>query len=67
MSNKSQKGFNGTPKARTRRQNAIARLEEQLNVKVKQVKVEGKNVTAPLTDSDMERIKKELTTLKARS
>jgi hypothetical protein len=54
MSNKSQKGFNGTPKARNRRTNVISRLETQLKTN------DG------LTDENVTRIKKELEILKTR-
>lgn len=54
MANGSQKKFNGTPKARTRRQNVIERLETQLKI------------DETLTEDKTTRIKKELTTLKTR-
>lgn len=66
MSNGSQKKFNGTPKARTRRQNVVERLEKQLKAGNKSANVEGKIVNIPLTESDTNRINKELTTLKTR-
>jgi hypothetical protein len=63
MSNGSQKKFNGTPKARTRRTNAIARLEAQLKTGVKP----GEGTTLiTLDEKDTNRINKELTTLKTR-
>ena len=66
MANGSQKKFNGTPKARTRRTNVIARLEAQLKAGNKSSKVEGKIVSVPLEEKDTNRINKELTTLKTR-
>jgi hypothetical protein len=66
MANGSQKKFNGTPKARTRRQNVVARLENQLKVGNKSSKVEGKVVNVPLEEKDTNRINKELTILKTR-
>ena len=66
MANGSQKKFNGTPKARTRRQNVIERLEKQLKAGNKSSKVEGKIVNIPLDEKDTNRINKELTTLKTR-
>jgi hypothetical protein len=66
MANGSQKKFNGTPKARTRRQNVIERLEKQLKVSNKSTKELGKIVLVPLDEKDTNRINKELTTLKTR-
>ena len=66
MANGSQKKFNGTPKARTRRTNVIERLEKQLKVGNKSAKVEGKVVDVSLDEKDINRINKELTTLKTR-
>lgn len=66
MANGSQKKFNGTPKARTRRQNVIERLEKQLKAGNKSTKELGKMVLVPLTESDTNRINKELTILKTR-
>jgi hypothetical protein len=66
MSNGSQKKFNGTPKARTRRTNVIARLETQLKAGNKPAKVEGKITSVPLDEKDTNRINKELSILKTR-
>jgi hypothetical protein len=66
MANGSQKKFNGTPKARTRRQNVITRLEKQLKASNKPAKVEGKITNVSLEEKDINRINKELTTLKTR-
>ena len=66
MANKSQKKFNGTPKARTRRTNVIERLEKQLKVGNKITKVEGKITSVSLDEKDVTRINNELTTLKTR-
>jgi hypothetical protein len=66
MSNGSQKKFNGTPKARTRRTNVIERLEKQLKVGNKTAKVEGKVTSVSLDEKDTNRINKELETLKKR-
>ena len=66
MSNGSQKKFNGTPKARTRRTNVIERLEAQLKAGNKPAKVEGKITSVPLDEKDTNRINKELSTLKTR-
>lgn len=66
MANGSQKKFNGTPKARTRRQNVIERLEKQLKAGNKSTTLEGKTVSVPLDEKDTNRINKELTTLKTR-
>ena len=66
MSNGSQKKFNGTPKARTRRTNVIERLETQLKVSNKISKVEGKITSISLDEKDTNRINKELETLKKR-
>jgi hypothetical protein len=66
MANKSQKKFNGTPKARTRRQNVIERLEKQLKADNKSAKELGKMVLVPLDEKDINRINKELTILKTR-
>jgi hypothetical protein len=63
MSNGTVKGFNGTPKARTRRTGVITRLEAQLKSGVKSVKGGG---TTELVDADVKRINKELSTLKER-
>ena len=66
MSNGSQKKFNGTPKARTRRTNVIERLEAQLKTGNKTAKVEGKVTSVSLDEKDTNRINKELETLKKR-
>jgi len=66
MSNGSQKKFNGTPKARTRRTNVIERLEKQLKAGNKLSKIEGKVVNIPLDEKDTNRINKELEILKKR-
>jgi hypothetical protein len=66
MSNGSQKKFNGTPKARTRRTNVITRLETQLKKNTKSTKELGKMVLVPLEEKDTNRINKELETLKKR-
>lgn len=68
MSNKSTKGYNGTPQAKTRRNTVIKALESQLKSGKKYEKVNGKttNKKVDLTDSDKERISKELETLKSR-
>lgn len=66
MSNKSQKGFNGTPKARTRRVNVIARLESQLKAGTKPSKENGKMITVSLEEKDINRIGREMETLKKR-
>jgi hypothetical protein len=66
MANGSQKKFNGTPKARTRRTSVIGRLEKQLKVNTKSTKELGKMVLVPLDEKDTNRINKELTTLKTR-
>ena len=66
MANGSQKKFNGTPKARTRRTNVIARLESQLKTNTKSTKELGKMVLVPLEEKDTNRINKELATLKTR-
>jgi hypothetical protein len=66
MANGSQKKFNGTPKAKTRRTNVIVRLEKQLKSGNKTTKVEGKIVSVSLDEKDTNRINKELTTLKTR-
>jgi hypothetical protein len=66
MANKSQKKFNGTPKARTRRTNVIERLEAQLKSGTKFSKLEGKITSLPLEEKDTNRINKELETLKKR-
>jgi hypothetical protein len=68
--NKSKKLFNGQQKAKQRRESAIIRLQEQLKLGLKTVKddfQEIPGITAhPLTESDITRIKKELSTLKSR-
>ena len=66
MANGSQKKFNGTPKAKTRRTNVIVRLEKQLKSGNKTTKAEGKIVSVSLDEKDINRINKELTTLKTR-
>lgn len=67
MSNKSQKGFNGTPKARTRRVNVIARLEKQLKSGMRPPKkFEGTVADVLLMERDINRIGKEMETLKKR-
>ena len=66
MANGSQKKFNGTPKARTRRTNVIERLEAQLKAGNKPAKVEGKITSVPLDEKDTNRINKELSILKTR-
>ena len=58
MSNKSSKGFNGTPKAKERRKSAITRLEAQLK--------SGKKAASELLEADIKRINKELEVLKTR-
>jgi hypothetical protein len=63
MSNKSKKGFNGQPQARDRRQRVISYLENQLKAGKHTIK---DNSVVELTDKDVERIKKELSTLKNR-
>jgi len=55
-----------TPNHRVRRVSVIERLNEQLKLGVKNSKVENKDVTVPLTDKDVVRIKRELEILKAR-
>jgi hypothetical protein len=65
MSNKSTKGFNGTHKAKIRRKNVIDRLETQLKYGMKPPKKKNQTVSdIPLTDTDINRIKKELVILK---
>jgi hypothetical protein len=66
MSNKSTKGFNGTPKARTRRSGVITRLEFQLKSGNKPSKEENRKGMTELTDLDIKRINKELGVLKTR-
>jgi len=66
MANGTQKKFNGTPKAKTRRTNVIERLEKQLKVGNKPAKVEGKITDVSLDEKDINRINKELETLKKR-
>jgi hypothetical protein len=67
MSNKSKKGFNGTPQARERRARTIERLEKQLKHGMRPPKKGEQTVSdVPLMDADIERIKKELTILKTR-
>jgi hypothetical protein len=66
MANGSQKKFNGTPKAKTRRTNVIVRFEKQLKSGNKTTKAEGKIVSVSLDEKDTNRINKELTTLKTR-
>jgi hypothetical protein len=58
MANGSQKKFNGTPKARTRRNLVITRLEAQLK--------SGKKSQGELVEADIKRINKELEVLKSR-
>jgi hypothetical protein len=66
MANESQKKFNGTPKAKTRRTNVIERLGKQLKAGNKTTKVEGKMTSVSLDEKDINRINKELETLKKR-
>ena len=66
MANGSQKKFNGTPKARTRRTSVIERLEGQLKSRTKPTTERGKTVLVALTESDTNRINKEIQTLKTR-
>ena len=66
MSNKSQKKFNGTPQAKSRRVNVISRLEGQLKTGIKPTKENGKIVIVALQEKDTNRIGKELETLKKR-
>ena len=58
MANKSQKGFNGTPKAKARRVTEITRLEERLKT-LSATKDET-------SENKISRIKAELSTLKSR-
>ena len=60
------KKFNRSPQAKARRVRVIKRLENQLLTGFKPVKEDGKMSTAPLTDKDRDRIKKEIETLKTR-
>lgn len=67
MSNKSKKGYNGTPHAKERRVRVIERLESQLKRGVRTPKKNEKTVDVPvLTETNITRIKKELETLKTR-
>ena len=67
MSNKSKKGFNGTPQARERRTLVVTRLEAQLKRGMRSPKKDEQTLSdVPLTDKDIERIKKELSILKNR-
>jgi len=66
MSNRSQKGFNGTPKARSRRTRVVNRLEAQVKSGIKPAKENGKMITVALQEKDLNRIGKELETLKNR-
>lgn len=65
MANKSKKGFNGQPQARDRRIRVIARLEAQLKSGVRPP-LRDEKFEVPLTESNIERIKKELSILKTR-
>jgi hypothetical protein len=65
--NKSTKGYNGTPKAIQRRKSVIERLEKQLKKGMRPPKIGEQTISdVPLMDSDIERIKKELSILKTR-
>jgi hypothetical protein len=66
MSNKSQKGFNGTPQARTRRGNVFSRLEKQLKAGMKPALKPATGIDVPLEEQDIKRIGRELETLKKR-
>jgi predicted phage-related endonuclease len=71
MSNKSKKGFNGTPQARERRTRVVTSLENQLRKNIKPALVTTENgsaiwTTVQLEQNDTERIKKELSILKNR-
>lgn len=66
MSNKSVKRFDGTPKARKRREGTIGRLKAQLKAGTKPSKeTPGKSVD--LSEADIKRINKELSVLETRS
>jgi hypothetical protein len=64
MSNKSTKGYSGTPQAKSRRERVITRLETQLKAGTKPTSELG--VSVPLEDKDITRINKELVVLKTR-
>lgn len=67
MSNKSKKGFSGTPQARERRLCVIGRLEKQLKTGMRVPKKGEQTVSdVPLMDADIKRIEKELLILKTR-
>ena len=67
MANKSKKGFNGTPQARTRRTRVIDRLEAQLKRGMRAPKKGEQTVSdVPLMDADIKRIETELSILKTR-
>jgi hypothetical protein len=66
MSNKPQKGFNGTPKARTRRTNVVNRLEAQLKSGMKPALKPATGIDVALEEQDIKRINRELETLKKR-
>lgn len=66
MSNKSKKGFSGTPQARERRTKVVERLEAQLLKGFKPALKPATGVDEPLTEGDVVRIKKELLILKTR-
>lgn len=67
MSNKSKKHFNGTPKARARRERVVERLEAQLKTWMRPPHHNEQTVSdIPLLDADIERINKELSILKTR-
>ena len=61
--NTSKKGFNGQPQARDRRSRVISYLESQLKTNTHNTK---DGAVVELSDKDIERIKKELITLKNR-
>jgi len=64
--NKSVKHFDGTPKARKRREGTIVRLKTQLKAGTKPSK-ETPGKAVELSESDIKRINKELTVLETRS
>ena len=67
MTNKSKKGFNGTPQARSRRARVVVRLENQLKRGMRAPKKGEQTVSdVPLMDADIKRIEKELEILKTR-
>ena len=69
--NKSKKGYNGTSKARDRRERVVVRLEAQLKSGKKPLESArlqvGPRVMEDLTEKDKIRITKELETLKNRT